>query len=59
MSVEFLQLRLQRFEVADSLLKGRVWAQRLQLHEVSADVVETHVGESASEMEEKLFTGGF
>lgn len=59
MSVEFLQLRLQRFEVADSLLKGRVWAQRLQLHKVSADVVETHVSESASEMEGKTVYYGF
>lgn len=52
-SVEFLQLRLQRLEVANGLLEGRVWAQRLQLHEVSTDVVKTHVSESASEMEEK------
>lgn len=47
-SVEFLQLRLQQLEVADGLLKGRVRAQRLQFHKVSTDVVETHVGESAS-----------
>lgn len=48
--MEFLQLRLQRLEVTDDLLEGRVWTQRLQLHEVSTDVVETHVSESTSEM---------
>lgn len=48
-SVKFLQLRLQRLEVADGMLQGRVGAQRLQLHQVTADVVQTHVSESASE----------
>lgn len=51
--MEFLQLRLQRLEVTDGLLKGKVRAQRLQLHKVSTDVVKTHVSESAPEMEGK------
>lgn len=45
--MEFLQLRLQRLEVADGVLEGRVRTQGLQLHQVSADVVEAHVCESA------------
>ena len=51
--MQFLQLRLQRLEVADGLLKGRVRAQGLQLHQVAADVVQTHVSEPPSEMEAK------
>lgn len=47
--MEFLQLGLQRLEVADGMLEGRVGAQRLQLHEVSTDVVQAHVSESPSE----------
>lgn len=53
-SVEFLQLRLQRLEVADGLLKGRVRAQRLQLHQVAADVVETYVSKPASVKDHKI-----
>lgn len=46
--MEFLQLCLKGLEVADGLLKDRVWAQGLQLHEVTADVVKTHVSEATS-----------
>ena len=43
--MHLLQLGLERFEVAYDLLKGSIRAQRLQLHKVTADVVQTHVGE--------------
>lgn len=46
--MEFLQLCLKGLEVADGLLKDRVWAQGLQLHEVTTDVVKTHVSEATS-----------
>ena len=49
-SVYLLQLGLQGLEVADGLLQGRVGAQRLQLHQVAADVVQAHVGEAAPEV---------
>lgn len=52
-SVEFVQLCLQRLEVADSLLKGGVGAQRLQLHKVSTNVIKAHVSESAPKTEGK------
>lgn len=52
-SVQLLQLRLQRLEVTDGVLESRVRTQRLQLHEVPADVVETHVSEPTSEISRK------
>lgn len=47
-SVQLLQLGLQGFEVADDVLQRRVGTQRLQLHQITTDVVQTRVGESAS-----------
>lgn len=47
-SVQLLQLGLQGLEVPDGLLKRRVGAQRLKLHQVTADVVQTHVSEATS-----------
>lgn len=58
-SVEFLQLGLQWFKVADGLLKGSVRAQRLQFHEVSTDVVQAHVRESAPGKYFTTLTGSF
>lgn len=44
-SVQSLQFGLQRLEIADGVLEGRVRTERLELHEVPADVVQAHVGE--------------
>lgn len=47
--MQSLQFGLQRLEVPDGVLEGRVWTERLQLHKVPADVVQAHVGEPTSE----------
>lgn len=56
--MEFIEFGLQRLEVADGVLEGGVGAEGLQLHQVAADVVQTHVGEAASVAEGKRILVG-
>lgn len=47
--MNFLQLGLQGLEVADSEPQGRVRTQGLQLHQVTTDVIQTHISEPPSD----------
>lgn len=47
-SVQLLQLGLQGLEVPDGVLERGGGTQRLELHQVPADVVQTHVSEAPS-----------
>lgn len=54
-SVNFLQLGLQGLEVADGELQGRVGTQGLQLHQVTTDVIQTHISEPPSERDREKY----
>lgn len=53
--MNFLQLGLQGLEVADSEPQGRVRTQGLQLHQVTTDVIQTHISEPPSERDREKY----